>query len=382
MLQNNSIELFFELLKAGLWTVKKEGLRVDGSVDWDEVYNITSEQSVVGLLAAGIDILSANINLDVPLELKLNIVGEALQIEQQNRAMNEFVAKLVEMLRKEEVYTLLAKGQGVAQCYEKPLWRTSGDIDLFLSEVNYTKAKDLLLPLASKVEQEYVGAKHLGMTIDGWVVELHGSLHVGLPQRINRVLDDIYVDTFYGGNVRSWNNNGTQVFLLGKENDIIYVFVHFLNHFYKGGIGLRQICDWCRLLWTFRDSLDLQVIEKSIKKMGLLSEWKAFGAFVVEYLGMPIEAMPLLDVRSLKADRRLRLKVERIKDFILMSGNFGHNRDMSYFRKYPFFIRKCMSMWMRLTDLYNHTRIFPMDSLRFFPRIMFNGLKSAARGEG
>ena len=79
------------------------------------------------------------------------------------------------------------------------------------------------------------------MTIDGWVVELHGSLRVGLPQRINRVLDEIQADTFYGGNVRSWLNGQTQIFMLGKESDIVYVFVHFFNHFYKEGVGLRQI---------------------------------------------------------------------------------------------------------------------------------------------
>mgnify|MGYP007016824113 CR=1 FL=1 len=27
--------------------------------------------------------------------------------------------------------------------------------------------------------------------------------------------------------------------------------------------------------------------------MGLMSEWKAFGAYAVEFLGMPVEALPL-----------------------------------------------------------------------------------------
>ena len=351
----DSIGAFFALVRAGLWEKEVE-LRKYGTTDFAEIMCLAEEQSVVGLVTAGLEHV---IDEKVPQEELLQFIGQSLQLEQQNADMNKFVAMLVEKMCNAGIYTLLVKGQGVAQCYEKPLWRSCGDVDLFLSDENYQKAKNLLIPLASEVEQEYEGAKHLGMTIDGWVVELHGRLYVGLPKRINRVLDDIYVDTFTGGNVRSWNNNGTQVFLLEKENDIIYVFVHFLNHFYKGGIGLRQICDWCRLLWTSRDSLDLQVIEKRIKKMGLLSEWKAFGAF----------------------DARWKRKAERVKEFILMSGNFGHNRDMSYFSKYPFFIRKCMSMWMRVTDLYNHARIFPMESLRFFPSIVFNGVMSAVRGE-
>lgn len=366
-------QIFFELIKAGLWEKDVE-LRKYGTTDFDEIMRLAEEQSVVGLVTAGLEHVQ---DVKVPQADLLQFIGQSLQIEQQNNDMNKFVAKLVEKMRSAGIYTLLVKGQGVAQSYEKPLWRSCGDVDLFLSDDNYTKAKDLLIPLASEVEVEYFGVKHLGMTFDGWVVELHGSLHVGLPNRINRVLDDIRQDTFYGGNVRSWNNNGTQVFLLGKENDVIYVFVHFLNHFYKGGIGLRQICDWCRLLWTFRESLDLRLLESRIRKMGLMSEWRAFGAFVIEYLGMPKEAMPLYS-----AENKWSLKAQKIRDFILMSGNFGHNRDMSYYSKYPFVIRKCCSMWMRVSDLYNHARIFPMDSLRFFPRIMWNGMRSAVRGEG
>ena len=64
-----------------------------------------------------------------------------------------------------------------------------------------------------------------------------------------------------------------------------------------------------------------------------------------------------------------------------MSGNFGHNRDMSYYDKYPYVVRKFFSMKMRVGDLISHARIFPLDSLRFFHRIMFNGLRSAVRGE-
>lgn len=219
------------------------------------------------------------------------------------------------------------------------------------------------------------------MTIDGWVVELHGSLRVGLPQRINRLLDDILDDTFYRGNVRSWLNGQTQIFMLRKENDIVYVFVHFFNHFYKEGVGLRQICDWCRLLYTYRDSLNYGLLEQRIKRAGLVSEWKAFGALAIEYLGFPKDSMPLLDVRRKKEDVRWRKKADRIMEFILKSGNMGHNRDMSHFSKYPYLIRKCVSMGRRIGDMINHARIFPLDSLRFFPRIMWNGVRSAMRGE-
>ena len=386
---DNNKRAFFELVKAGLWGEADANLSLNANdnhfegVEWDKIYKLAQEQSVQGLVLQGIEWfknhnLNPDLDLNIPKVLLLQWIGEVQVIEQRNKDMNIFIADLIEKLRKNDIYALLVKGQGIAQCTEKPLWRCSGDVDLFLSDDDYQKAKTLLIPLASEVETEYEGISHLGMTIDEWVVELHGSLRVGFPQRINCKLDDIYADTFNNGSVRSWNNNGTQIFTLSKENDIVYVFVHFFNHFYKEGVGLRQICDWCRLMWTYRNEIDVKKIEERIKRLGLVSEWKAFYALASKYLGMP----DLVQGSGLMVhDSRFDKKADKIMEFVLKAGNMGHNRDMSHFSKKPYLVRKCVSMGRRVSDLINHARIFPMDSLRFFPRIMWNGIRSAVRGE-
>lgn len=372
-MRKGDIDVFFALLKAGLWE-KEVQLVPYGEFDFAEVKRLAEEQSVVGLIAAGLEHVT---DMKPSKSDVLNIIGQTMQLEQRNMAMNHFIAVLIDKLRKEGIHTLLVKGQGIAQCYERPLWRTCGDIDLFLSDENYEKAKAFFIPLANSVEPEDINHKHLGMTIDPWVVELHGSLRMGLPQKIKQVLDEIKEESFKDEKVRSWDNEGTPVFLLSKENDAVYVFAHFFNHFYKGGLGLRQICDWCRLLWTYRDTLDVTKVETLIQRMGLVSEWKAFAALAVNDLGMPAEAMPMYD-NPAKWSR----KAERIKAFVMSVGNFGHNRDMSYYGKYPFLVRKCISMGQRVGDLLSHARIFPLDSLRFLPAMLVNGVRSAVRGEG
>lgn len=183
----NTLEAFFELLRKGIWQSsisqgEKYAHNSFVKVNWADVYQLSEEQSVVGLLAAGIDRNQGSgfEKSAVPQEWSLQFIGATLQIEQQNKAMNEFVRWLINRLRKEGIYAILVKGQGIAQCYERPLWRASGDVDLFLSDTNYEKAREILKPLASTVEEEYVREKHLGMTIDDWVVELHGHLYCGL----------------------------------------------------------------------------------------------------------------------------------------------------------------------------------------------------------
>ena len=375
-MKNKQTEASFALLRAGLWE-KEVRLLPYGEVDYNEIMRLAEEQSVVGLVAAGMEHVS---DTKIPKQDLLQFIGQTLQIEEQNKAMNYFIGVLVDKMRNEGIYTLLLKGQGIAQCYERPLWRSCGDVDFFLSDENYAKAKSFLTPLAERVEKEYFREKHLGMNIDPWVVELHGSLYCGLSSRIEKELDYVYRDTFLGGNIRSWNNENVQVHLLTPENDSFYVFTHILQHFYKGGIGLRQICDWCRLLWRYRSELCVSLLEKRICKAGLITEWRAFAAFAVDYLGMPVEAMPLFH-ESETQNHILHRKAVMIKDFVLEVGNMGHNRDKSYFEKYPYVIRKTISFNRRCRDLVRHAKIFPKDSVRIFPSIMLHGIISAFRGE-
>ena len=368
---------FFELLKAGLWSEINPSIRIDGATDWKGVYQLAQEQSIQGLVLRGIEGLRAKgIELSVPKVLLLQWIGEVQVIEQRNKAMNVYIAELIEEMRSQGIYTLLVKGQGLAQCYNRPNWRSSGDVDLLLSKDNYEKAKAFILPKGVLTEPEEAGKKHLAMQVGQWAVELHGTLRVGLSKRVDRMLDKVLYEIFYGGRVRSWMNGKTQVFLPAANEDVVYVFAHILQHFYKGGIGLRQICDWCRLLYTYRDLLNYKLLEQRIKRAGLMSEWKAFYNLASRYLGMPDFGSGLM-----VHDSRYDKKADKICEFILEVGNFGHNRDNSYFQKHSYFVQKCISAWRRVKDLCRHATIFPVSSMRFFFGIMHNGIVSAVRGE-
>lgn len=374
--KDSTINAFLALLQAGLWENREDsrssGFNFNGTVDWDEVFRLAEEQSVVGVVLAGIE----HSNIKPYQDFLLQWIGEVQIIEQQNKEMNAFVADLIERLRKEDVCTILVKGQGIAQCYERPLWRCSGDVDLLLDKNNYQKAKKELVPCATYVGKEGIAGKHLGMTVEKWEVELHGTLHSELSFYIDRQIDRIQDTAFKEGRIRRWRNGDTDIFLPSPDEDVIFVFVHILQHFYKGGIGLRQICDWCRLLWTYRSELDLRLLESRIRKMGLMSEWKAFGAFAVEYLGMPAESMLFYS-----ANGKWKRKANRICTFVMKVGNLGHNRDMSYYKNCPYLIQKITSLSRRCEDMLCHVKIFPVDSFRFFCCIMFNGIISMIRGK-
>lgn len=370
--QDVNTRVFLELLKAGLWEKNVE-LGEYGSTDFTEIKRLAEVQSVVGLVTAGLEHVS---DAAVPKEDVLTFVGSTLQQEQQNLSMNSFIEKLMKRLKAEGVYCLLVKGQGIAQCYERPLWRACGDVDLFLDSENYHKAKDVLSPIAQSVEEEVEASLHLPMIISGWEVELHGTLRPDLGAHINGMVDLVQKDTFENKRVRVWKNGETEVLLPAPDNDAVFVFTHILQHFYRGGIGLRQVCDWCRLLWTYRTELDPRQLESRIHEMGIMAEWKAFAALAVNTLGMPEDAMPLYESGS-----KWEKKADRVLSIILETGNFGHNKDISYYDKHSRLAAKVISVWKHTEDSFKVFLLFPKHAIISWWRMIVWGFKRAAIGK-
>lgn len=368
----NSLKAFYALVRSGLWEQDVQLLPY-GAIDYNEVYRLAEEQSVIGLVAAGLEHV---LDVKIPQEVALQFVGNTLQLEQRNSKMNAFIASIIEKMRLVGIYTLLVKGQGIAQCYERPLWRACGDVDFLLSKDNYKRAVHFLIPFASFYDEEKPYDIHLSMKIDTWDVELHGSFRSGLWRNLEDTLDGINDSIFYEGRVRSWMNGCTQVFLPRQDEDILLVFAHILQHFFRGGVGLRQICDWCRLLWIFKDCINHKLLETRLKNAGILSEWKTFAALSVDFLGMPSEAIPFYDPSthwSKKASKAMR--------YILSVGNFGHNRDNSFYQDQSYFKRKIKAVLRRFEDFFIHFNVFPVDAFRVLVVLLARGCKTALKGK-
>jgi hypothetical protein len=370
IVKQNHQNAFLSLVRAGLWETEAR-LSPSECLDLQEVYNIAKGQSVVGLVTAGLEHV---VGVTVSKEQALPFFGTVLEMENRNGRMNRYIAGLMEHLRHEGISALLVKGQGVAQCYERPLWRSAGDIDLLLDSDNYDRAAVFLPTLAQRVEENITKIKHFRMQLDVWEVELHGTLHCGLSRRIDRVIDAILEDTFNRHLFRVWRDGETDIYLPAPVEDVVFVFTHILHHFFGCGVGLRQICDWCRLIWTFREDLDVVQLATWLREMGLTGVWRVFAALAVEQLGMPKEGMPFYSPGS-KWSRKGR-KVLRV---VLASGNFGQNRDRSYIHRHRFHIRKFVSFWQRTREYSQIFPIFPILTIRSWSCMLATGVSSLLR---
>lgn len=346
-------DAFFALLRAGLW---ERSVRVQPyePLDFEALFDLANTQGVVGLLGAGLEHIE---DRKVKKTEALSFLKRVFTLEEKNLKVRRFIEDLMGRLKGAGIYALMVKGQGLAECYERPQWRSVGDVDLLLDEDNYQKAKALLLPMADGVKEEDFDKLHIGITIDSWLVELHGTLHNGLSSRITRTVDRIQDETIRGGRVRMLHCGETDVPLPCVDNDIIFVFTHLLQHFFQGGVLLRQVCDWTRLLWAYRESIDRNLLRERLEEMRLMSEWEVFASLAVDYLGCPSLAMPFYSDSS-----KVRRRAARALEVIFKTGS----KDDSYKKEAPALKRKLITIWRQFLGTFTFFRIFPLDSLRFF----------------
>lgn len=370
MVKKEIIDSFCAILGAGLWE-KECRISFCSHIDYYEIYRLAQEQSVVGLLTAGLERVN---DVKLPKEVVLSYVGETLQIERRNYSMNFFIEDIFNKMYGVGLHPILVKGQGVAQCYNRPLWRSCGDVDILFSRKEYNEAVNYLIPIADKVCEEK-SSKHCSLSIGPWDVELHGTLHSRLWKKIDCGLDQIQDCVFNDGFTRKWIRGNTVILLPRVDEDVIFVFSHILQHFFKEGVGLRQICDWCRLIWTYKDYINKELLQHRLNSMGVMSEWKAFAYLAVNDLGMPEDSIPFYSSAA-----RWGKKSERLLAFILETGSFGHNRDYGFYKK-PYLLSKMISFGRQSQDTIRYFSIFPLDAIKIWCQRLIKGIGNVAKGQ-
>ena len=362
---------FFALLRSGLWNEVPERAPFDGGVDWEALYRLSFAQTVGPLVTDGVNRLPKEYLPAEPEHLD-PFLGDMMATAQRNRVLDSFIPKVFHALR--GIPVVLVKGQSLAQDYPDPERRQPGDIDLLLPPSSYAAAKDILLPKATHVSKEDLQTLHQGMHFYSVEVELHGSISTLMSRKLDRQLAALLKEQFDGRSLPTVTIGGAEIPVPEANFNAVYIFVHFLQHYWSGGVGLRQFVDWTTFVSVHKRDIHPVILEQRLEELGLLNLWKVFTGFAQEYLGCPAEKLPL-------AARPKPRKNARIWRYVRRCGNFGKNQDRTR-KKESYLVRKIHSLWrLVIADRLRHFPVFPKESIRFFFGAFGYGLQRLAKGE-
>lgn len=328
---------FFILLRAGLWQ-RIEG-KLSSSPDWSYIYRLACEQTVQGIVADGISLYKAVHHCNIPQDVDDKFLSAVAQIVRRNYIIDQKQQEINRLFSDSNINYFVVKGQMIGRCYPKPMLRCSGDIDYLMPRNNISTAQNILMPLASGMEPYDEYQRHQGFMIGSIEVEIHGTLHPHLGNKIDIVIDSLQ-DRLFAGIISYDTFN------------CVYIFLHCLQHFHGRGLGLRQITDWCLLLASSRD-IDFCCVKDTVSQMGIQQEWDTFYVFCTHWLGLhAIETLQQLCSHDYDS------AMSQIWQEAKAGGNMGHNHKRK--PKSTNRIIRNANAWIKILRLYfKHRSVSP-----------------------
>src|SRR5690606_16607127 len=275
-------DAFLFLLKQGLWGKRIEPISAFNmnKEEWSLIYQISLSQTVEGIVYEGVLLLPNEYY--PPYEILLKWTAKIDSIERFNKKVRNSLSILADGLIQNNIKFLLLKGLGLADNYNKPLLRVSGDIDLYFPTLeDYNNANSLLRTKGIIINK---GDHHSVFYIFNNVeIEHHTKMiDVFNPFR-QKYIKDIISSEFE--NNRSLLINEKQILTPSYTLSQVQANAHILKHYLGFGIGLRQICDVARLCYVKDESFDGQKLKSIYIKLGLERWMNVIHNLLVKDLG-------------------------------------------------------------------------------------------------
>lgn len=343
-------QAFWELLKAGLW--ERDPIIETKLTDeqWAEVMEHAKRQTLIGVLFDGM--LRLPIELQPEEEIRMKWFWRVNKIEQANRKLNRVLVDFTDKLQEQGISSLLLKGQSYAVLYPQPLHRQCGDIDLYVGRKNYHTICQKLKEWNLIGPNDGEDMRHQQFSFHGIEIEIH-RVATAFPNPFNHNRFALWSEQMLEQSTKSFvpTTENKSIRIPETAYNLIFVFYHSLFHYFIGGIGLRQFCDWARMLHVSKSEIDYNRLEKDINDYGLMNAWQVFGYILVHQLGLPQEEFPFY--------KDTRKKSANLLEDILEQGNFGHYAEKQRPNASNYVLRRGKRFVFRTKRYIQTMRLFP-----------------------
>ena len=353
---------FLELLRAGLWGGCPDVTLFQGEVNWKAIFKIAREQAVQVLVADGMEALPEHLAPKKETIYKVAIRRTTNSLA--NKVQKSLINRITTLFNEEGIPSILLKGQGVAQNYQKPDSRMCGDIDIYVGMDNFHKACEILRregaeELIHQDEHEF----HIAFDLDDKTIEVHKKSDVIHGRKLNDSLQKwttIHLDAkLADGTLPKWNNDGTLINIPDPTYNAFYIIHHAVRHMLSEGIGLRHVCDWMIFLYTHYDQIDAEELKATLTEFKMTQAWEQFGALATEFLGFPEEYLILPPIKQNESKAPLLL------NHIFSTGNFGQYSKEKRDSKSRYLKRKWHNFRFQMSRLFKLYRILPDYTINF-----------------
>lgn len=310
-------KIFYRLIRISIG-IDTDFPFVLSSQEWNSIYSIAKDQTLLGVCFAGIEWLYNNkpeVLVNLPKELKMQWYAIATNIRHRNRIVNGQCVALQRELYTEGLRSCILKGQGVACYYSKNICqlRQPGDIDIWVDGT----WQQVMTLVAKRTPNKEFDLKHAHYNVfKDTPVEVHW-----VPSTTSNFILDRKLKHFYRQqSVVQFNHKVTldendKITAADPFFDSIHLLLHILGHYLYEGVGLRQVMDYYYIV----RHADVQQ-----RKEEIIAYYKDFGlyGFSKSVMWVLNEVFHLEDEYLLTEPDEERGRC--LLDEIMKEGNMGH----------------------------------------------------------
>ena len=259
--------LFFEFLQVAIGN--RETLSCELSdKDWQDVFLLLKKHALLGVGFTAVERLHVK-GIVCPAKLRMQWYALVVQIEKRNVQLNALCKKVTEQYEHDGISTCILKGQGNLLNYPEELGvrRQSGDIDVWTTTINVCGIPIAVQAAKNTAEYvEYYGHKaireYVKMQFRQQGINIKPKAcyhHIDAPAMDGIEVEVHYRPTFCRSFIRNrrmqkWfdtfasecmSNRTSEGFAVPTASfNMVYQMAHLFEHYFEGGIGLRQMMDY------------------------------------------------------------------------------------------------------------------------------------------
>lgn len=245
------------LLKDARLNRKSESIKLD----YQKLFDLANQHQISALIYNQI----YNFD-DFPEEIKQRWKRDALKINAFQTRKTMKILQVYRQFLKQKLKVLIVKGLVCRSLYPQPDNRQSNDEDLYVQKEEYGAVKEILLKNNFTVVSDSNDVTTFIDPVSGLSIELHTALFsseskaYGNYQRyFDQAFDECIVHRI----------DGVEVYSLEYTQHLLFLILHFVKHFFHGGVGIRQVVDIVMYSEAYGDKVDWDRLYDILKDLNI-----------------------------------------------------------------------------------------------------------------
>ena len=252
------------------------------SVSWKKIFDKASEQTVYALAAYAAKPFWTLMDADLRNSIRIYLYST---VAYENERLKAILKLLLRFSEKNIPFALL-KGCSLAALYKVPELRESADTDIYVGKKFEKSAIDLLKKEGVSIKKR-VPSQHESIAWHNAIgtIELHAFLFREEDRKAWFGRSKMFSEEISGFCDQKIANNENRS-VLNHQTNAEFLCLHFIKHFIREGIGIRNILDIGVFFYAYADAIDYAKLWKLLESLNYDTVIQAVLNVCVKYFKM------------------------------------------------------------------------------------------------